>query len=196
MYKLFWFVFFFGITSNIYSQTSTTDVRLTPVGMGDALIESFYDNQLCDIDRWEIKGKGLELDKKDFRFRFFPTKGQNNPSISRVFSGDGVMLSGYNNMVLSLAIEKGTTVCLKGLTDVGEFNRKIISLNSTQSQYVLPLQDAKYLRKVEFYFESSASKTVSGTFGWLGLRDSLQFITEKKNWEILNNQPLDLYVIR
>jgi len=194
MYKLFWVVFFFGITTNIYSQTSTNDVRLTPVGMGDALIESFYDNQLCDIDRWEIKGKGLELDKKDFRFRFFPTEGLENPSISRVFSGDGVMLSGYNNMVLSLAIEKGTTVCLKGLTDVGEFNRKIKSLNSTQSQYVLPLKDAKYLRKVEFYFESSASKTVSGTLGWFGLRDSVQFITEKKNWELLNNQPLDIYV--
>jgi hypothetical protein len=194
MYKLFWFVFLIGITINVYSQSSTADVRLTPVGMGDALIESFYDNQLCDIKRWEIKGKGLDLDKKDFRFRFIPTNAEGNPAISRVFSGDGVMLSGYNNMVLSLAIEKGTTVCLKGLTDVGEFYEKIKAVNSTQSQYVLPLKNAKYLRKVEFSFESNASKAISGTLGWFGLRDSIQLITEKRNWEILNNQPLDIYV--
>lgn len=192
MYKLLWFVSLFGITNNIYCQSTTADIRLTPVGMGDALIESFYDNQLCDIDKWEVKG--LDLDKKDYRFRFIPALGKGKSSISRVFNGDGVMLSGYKNLVLSLAIEKGTIVCLKGLTDVGEFNRKIQSINSTQSQYVLPLQDAKYLRKVEFYFESNASKTVSGTLGWFGLRDSVQLITEKKNWEILDNQPLDLYV--
>ena len=194
MHKLYWSFFLFVINTNIFSQSNATNARLTPVGMGDALIESFYDNQLCDIDRWEINGKGLVLDKKDFRFRVIPTKGQDNSSISRVFSGDGVMLSGYNNMVLSLAIEKGTTVCLKGLTDKGEFDQKIESINSTQSQYVLPLKNAKYLRRVEFSFESNASKEISGTLGWFGLRDSIQLITEKRNWEILNNQPLDIYV--
>lgn len=192
MYKTLWIFFLIGVTANIYCQSNTTDARLTPIGMGDALIESFYDNQLCDIDKWE--GKGLDLDKKDFRFRFIPTKGQENPSISRVFSGEGVLLSGYNNMVLSLAIEKGTTVCLKGLTEVGEFNRKIKAVNSTQTQYVLPLENAKYLRKVEFSFESNSTKSVSGALGWFGLRDSVQLITEKRNWEILNNQPLDIYV--
>ncbi len=171
--------------------------RLTPVTLGDAVIEPFFDPEIRNLKTWKMEGYNLKVDDKfwsSLRFSYTSTKSNKGPLFSKEYQGEGIYLSDYNVLVVSMGVSKGTKITIKANTDKGMFESTVISKTSTNNQYLLTIPKTKYLKKIEISFEAEKSGNESGYLTWIGIRNPELMAIEQRNWELFDKQPLGLYV--
>jgi hypothetical protein len=182
------------ITVKLIAQSSD---RLTPVTLGDAIIEPLFDSEIRNLKTWKMEGENLNVEDKFWTsvpFSYSSIKTNKAPLFSKEYQGEGIYLSDYNTLVVSMGVSKGTSIKIKAITDKGEFENTVISQNSTNDQYLLAIPAAKYLKKIEISLEAEKSGKESGYLVWIGVRNPGLMALEQQNWELFNEQPLDLYV--
>jgi hypothetical protein len=125
------------ITVKLIAQSSD---RLTPVTLGDAIIEPLFDSEIRNLKTWKMEGENLNVEDKFWTsvpFSYSSIKTNKAPLFSKEYQGEGIYLSDYNTLVVSMGVSKGTSIKIKAITDKGEFENTVISQNSANNQYLL-----------------------------------------------------------
>jgi hypothetical protein len=181
------------------SLDTATDARLTPVTLGDAVIEPFWDKTLGAWSKWKMTGNNLSVNVDErwcmIELAWKAAKTGDGPVLQRNYAGTGVTLGTYSHLVFSAGFPVGTKITLKAQTDQGEAVQDFICKVSNTSQYVFPLPAAsKQLRQVSISFSAAAPGQISGNLLWLGVRDPQQAKIEQDKWKQFSAQPLDVFL--
>lgn len=172
--------------------------RLTPVTLGDAVIEPFFDGVLGAWSHWTLEpgdSSARALQRWcNVQINWVAADAGQGPVLYRRYPDDGVALGPYTQLVLSAGFPLGTVVSLRAETDAGEFARDIVCGVSHTDQFVLPLPGAARLLRVEVGLGSAGAGRIEGSLIWLGARDPVQAEAEGARWRLFSEQPLDVFL--
>ncbi len=172
--------------------------RLTPVTLGDAVIEPFFDGTLGAWSHWALAPGDTSATPLqrwcNVQITWVAAAAGQGPVLSRRYPGEGVALGPYTELVLSAGFPRGTTVALRAETDAGDFAREIECGVSHTDQFVLPLPGAARLRRVEVGLGSAGAGRLEGSLIWLGARDPVQAEAEAARWRLFSEQPLEVFL--
>lgn len=173
--------------------------RLTPVTLGDAVIDPFFDPALGAWSKWTIASDKDPVKVTELwcmvAMTWTASAAGNGPTLERVYPAPGVTLGPYSELVLSAGFPKGTTITMLAETDMGRASREFVCDAGDTSQHVLPLPaGSTHLLRVEISPGAAAPGPVTGNLLWLGVRDPRQFAAEMAQWQLFSAQPMDVFL--
>ena len=180
--------------SGIVAPSGPTDARIVPVSGGDAVIEPFFEHLLNPFQKWKVQGGKASARDMLSRLSWTASAAGDGPVLKRDYTGGGVELGPYSELVLSAGFAKGTKLSLRAETDAGLAAKDFVCDVSHTDQFVLPLPGAKRVLRVEITLGAVAPGAIEGNLLWLGLRDPQARAAEAARWKMFTEQPLDAYL--
>ncbi len=173
--------------------------RVTPVTMGDAVIEPFWDRNLDAWSQWVVSKDKTAVKAEEgwcmVTLTWTAAAVGDGPLLQRIYPGPGVALGVYSQLVFSAGFPKGTKITMRAQTDAGKASQDFVCEVSHTTQHILPLPGGStHLQRVEISIGAAAPGPVSGNLLWLGVRNPLEMAAEQEKWRIFSAQPLDVFL--
>jgi hypothetical protein len=152
-------------------------MRVTPINMAEAVIEPFWDPQLCGLREWAIEPgeeHGLSVSQNWCWVQFSWVRPPGRGPALRMSRAADLDLAGYDELLLSVMAPEGSVVRIVARTDKGEAALEAPPAPVLKKEHALPLGGAARLKglTIEVHHPPGAQGVQAGWFNWIGLRNS------------------------
>ena len=173
--------------------------RVTPVTMGDAVIEPFWDRNLDAWSQWIVSKDKTAVKAEEVwcmvTLAWTAAAVGDGPVLQRIYTGSGVTLGSYSQLVFSAGFPKGTKITMSAKTDAGKASQNFICEVGYTTQHILQLPSGStHLQQLEISIGAATPGPVSGNLLWIGVRNPLEMAAEQEKWRMISAQPLDVFL--
>lgn len=164
----------------------SSSFTLTPINMGEAIIEPFWDTQLSGLAHWQVtpgEAHGLRVSQNwcwvTFEWARRPATGS-ALSMTRECDLD---CTGYDELLVSVMAPEGAVLRVELLTERGPVRFTAPPAGTAKKEHAVDLQGATRLRRVTLELEAAGDGIATGWFNWLGLSNRQFLARYLQQWQ-------------
>lgn len=179
------------IGSNPSENRSLPYRQLIPINSAEAVMEVFWDPAISDFPQWEVAPDSL-LGFKIFQnwaaVDFSWTSASGSESALRMSRGVRADCSGYDQLILNMAVPKNSTVKITAQTNEGIRSSEHNSIQGENDEYSLPLNGSSCIETLTIEIVPADGSPSGGWFNWILLQNSDRLAFHLDQWKHFDPQ--------
>jgi hypothetical protein len=162
-------------------------MRVTPINSAEAVFESFFDEQLSELDQWTCDAPGAVGLKLIPSWAFVIVDWEKPAADGLVLrmrrSYESLDCSNYDRLIVAINLPEDSTISLSAETDAGSRSRQGTPCGATRHEEWLPLEGAKHIHSLTVEVHTPRPVSGSAWLLWFGLQHTERVPQHLAQWD-------------